>query len=29
MYRVYEIFEVLPSGLPHRVAVVHGLEFYA
>lgn len=27
MHRVYEIFEVLPSGSPQRVAVVSGLEF--
>jgi|SRR5215469_16346485 len=27
MQRVYEIFEVLPDGSPHRVTVVSGLEF--
>jgi len=27
MDRVYEIFEVLPDGSPHRVTVVSGLEF--
>ena len=26
MQRVYEIFEVLPNGLPHRVTEVAGLE---
>jgi hypothetical protein len=27
MHRVYEIFEVLPGGSPHRATVVSGLEF--
>jgi hypothetical protein len=27
MYRVYEIFEVMPNGSPQRVSVVAGLEF--
>lgn len=27
MYRVYEIFEVLPSGSPQKVTAVPGLEF--
>ena len=27
MYRVYELFEVMPTGSPHRVSVVSGLEF--
>jgi hypothetical protein len=27
MQRVYEIFEVLPNGSPHRVATITGLEF--
>jgi hypothetical protein len=27
LYRVYEIFEVMPNGSPQRVTVVSGLEF--
>ena len=27
MYRVYELFEVMPTGSPQRVSVVSGLEF--
>ena len=27
MHRVYEIFEVLPGGSPHRATVVSSLEF--
>ena len=27
MYRVYELFEIMPTGSPHRVSVVSGLGF--